>query len=263
MPKNTLSRSKGRTYRHRKKYRTKIRSYNASSDNNLIDLTKWMKANKWSPAHQLQPTVFPVTGRGIMAKKTINVNDIIVSIPKKLLITSRTVMESNIGCIFHGIHDLIYPTCQQVLSTFLAIEKRHFNESAWFEYIATIPRSFSTPFYCSKDEVLPDYITTKFKIMKETVQKSYSLVLSQIQCHSMPELYWEDFLWAWCAVNSRAVYYKSEVKSCIIKDRDCLALAPYLDLLNHSPSVLANQVQWENGHYELKSSSCFKEHEQV
>ncbi|EQB78480.1 hypothetical protein CB1_000995014 [Camelus ferus] len=44
-------------------------------------------------------------------------------------------------------------------------------------------------------------------------------------------------LWAWCTVNTRAVYMKRPPRPCLSAEPDTYALAPYLDLLNHSPRV--------------------------
>lgn len=44
-------------------------------------------------------------------------------------------------------------------------------------------------------------------------------------------------LWAWCTVNTRAVYLRTRRRDCLSLEPDTCALAPYLDLLNHSPNV--------------------------
>lgn len=44
-------------------------------------------------------------------------------------------------------------------------------------------------------------------------------------------------LWAWCTVNTRSVYMKLRRRQCFSAEPDTCALAPYLDLLNHSPNV--------------------------
>lgn len=260
---NKFTCNKGRTFRKRKIKSIETRSCNASSETKLIELIKWMKINKWVPVCQLQPTIFIQTGRGMMAKRNIKDNDLLISIPKNLLITTNTVMTSNIGHMFQDSNNSLFPTCQQILSTYLALQKKMGSQSAWSEYISTIPSTFSTPFFCFDHEILPTYILSRFEKMKEETTNSYYIVLSQAKLCGFQEISWEDFLWAWCAVNSRAVYFEPDEKLHGLKDRDCLALAPYLDLLNHSPHVTSNHVELRDGQYQLRSSSCFKAYEQV
>ncbi|CAB3380945.1 Hypothetical predicted protein [Cloeon dipterum] len=78
----------------------------------------------------------------------------------------------------------------------------------------------------------------------------------------LEEFSWSDFLWAWFAVNTRAVYVEpSQDKIC--KDKDNIALAPFLDLLNHSPHIEPNKVGWNGDFYQIKASKSFKKHDQV
>ena len=44
-------------------------------------------------------------------------------------------------------------------------------------------------------------------------------------------------LWAWCTVNTRAVYRKCTPRQCFSAEPDTCVLAPFLDLLNHSPDA--------------------------
>lgn len=49
-----------------------------------------------------------------------------------------------------------------------------------------------------------------------------------------------DFLWAWHVINTRSVYME-QAKNCQVRrtpeDPDNFALAPFLDLLNHSDTA--------------------------
>lgn len=61
--------------------------------------------------------------------------------------------------------------------------------------------------------------------------------------------------WAWCTVNTRAVYMKCPPRLCLSPEPDTCALAPYLDLLNHSPDVQVrhppgDRVRFQWGHVE-------------
>lgn len=56
------------------------------------------------------------------------------------------------------------------------------------------------------------------------------------------EILYEDFVWAWFCVNSRSVYYRSAGSEFVREDGNNLALAPYLDLLNHSGGAQVNHI---------------------
>ena len=57
--------------------------------------------------------------------------------------------------------------------------------------------------------------------------------------HQYPELFdvmnYNNYVWAWSAVNTRCVYMKQPASEYISQEEENhYALAPYLDLLNHS-----------------------------
>lgn len=62
--------------------------------------------------------------------------------------------------------------------------------------------------------------------------------MSDIECHH-PDftnvMTFEYYVWAWSVVNTRCVYMKQPLSPHVSQDEeDHFALAPYLDLLNHS-----------------------------
>ncbi|EHA98074.1 SET domain-containing protein 4 [Heterocephalus glaber] len=71
-------------------------------------------------------------------------------------------------------------------------------------------------------------------------------------------------LWAWCTVNTRAVYLRTRRRDCLSPEPDTCALAPYLDLLNHSPHVQVKAAfNEETGCYEIRTASSCRKHEEV
>lgn len=56
------------------------------------------------------------------------------------------------------------------------------------------------------------------------------------------EIEYSQFLWAWFCVNSRSVFYWSAGSEFVREDGNHLALAPYLDLLNHSVGAQVNKI---------------------
>lgn len=71
-------------------------------------------------------------------------------------------------------------------------------------------------------------------------------------------------LWAWCTVNTRSVYMKLRRRQCFSAEPDTCALAPYLDLLNHSPNVQVKAAfNEETRCYEIRAASSCRRHEEV
>ncbi|KAL1788607.1 SET domain-containing protein 4 isoform X1, partial [Sigmodon hispidus] len=72
------------------------------------------------------------------------------------------------------------------------------------------------------------------------------------------------FLWAWCTVNTRAVYLKARRQEWLSAEPDTCALAPYLDLLNHSPQVQVKAAfNEQTGCYEIRTASRCRKHQEV
>jgi hypothetical protein len=132
---------------------------------------------------------------------------------------------------------------QQCLSVFLIWEKNKHESSVWFPYIQVLPSSFTTPAYFSQTELTYLPKAVKFKALKECkkLEKSFHEV------KEFSEKHWNEFhtiltfdvyRWAWYVINTRSVFYQSGQSEYLSTDEpDTLALAPFLDLLNHSPSA--------------------------
>ncbi|KAF6121663.1 SET domain containing 4 [Phyllostomus discolor] len=72
------------------------------------------------------------------------------------------------------------------------------------------------------------------------------------------------FLWAWGTVNTRAVYLARGRRPCFSAEPDTCALAPYLDLLNHSPAVQVDAAFNEGTRcYEIRTGSRWGPREEV
>lgn len=123
---------------------------------------------------------------------------------------------------------------------FLMYERHLGDASEWMPYINLLPESFSTPGYFSESELilLPRNAQEKAREHLEILDKSYKNV-RQFMCECwkeiQPLLSRPDFLWSWYTVNTKSVYLELPPSSHLQAKDQCMALAPVLDLLNHSP----------------------------
>ncbi len=166
--------------------------------------------------------------RGLMAKKSIHPGEALVQIPVDKMITRESVLKQ--------LPKLpSYWSTQLILSTFLLIEDQKGSRSKWRPYLATLPRSYDVPHFELKgaginSDILPRYLRRKVVEQSDLVSRMKSTLLAWRGRQSNVDSFDENkFDWAWFTVNTRAIYFED--------GHDSLALAPYLDMFNHSPNV--------------------------
>ena len=241
-------------------------------------LKSWMIANKWKAVCNLKPYVFEITGRGLMTLDKVEKDQVVLQIPKSLLITTFVVSQSPIGTLFSL--DRSY-SAQCVLATFLIYEK-HLNEaSCWKPYLDTLPSTYTNPEFCSKVEkrLLPEFIGNKLsEIGKELKSSYFSLIqsikkLSNNTCDHCKQSYFKIFsyhsyIWAYYTINTRAIYMNNKKHKFInIKGDDNLALAPFLDLFNHTCETVADAqlISFSNGKefYQIRALRSYDQKMQI
>ncbi|KAH3888964.1 hypothetical protein DPMN_013009 [Dreissena polymorpha] len=256
---------RGRTFRERRKSHSRPTS--CSEDGSIVELCKWMKAAAGFKC-PLSPANFQDTGRGLQTKSTIRSGEIIIALPKKLLITNQTAFQSDIGPYLKKWRPLLLP--QACLSMFLLWERRKQTDSHWFPYINSLPATFNTPPYLTDKEIscLPD------SVQKSAFKEKWkvSTVYEQIESHC--KLHWteffdildfETFRWCWSVINTRSVYLDGGLSEYLNKSEpNNIALAPYLDLINHSPSArIKADYNSMSGCYEITTYDCYRPYDQV
>ncbi|XP_066909760.1 SET domain-containing protein 4 [Halyomorpha halys] len=261
----------GRVARRRNRRKKEIYpSYNSD----LISFIHWLLSKGWKPTIKMKLKHFPDTGRGFMAMEPVFSGEIIVKMPKELVISAKTVENSRLGEIF--LNQNLKVPVHLVLSAFLMYEKHLCEQSDWHRYIVLLPENYSSPLFCSdKDlENFPPFLTEKVKTMKRSVYHMFEMLLNLSEfkkCKHCNKDFHQifsycDFLWAWFTVNSRVVYLSPQenfVHSIPLSDVNSIALVPYLDMLNHSNHArITAKFSFDKG-YELKSLVPFKKYDQV
>ncbi|KAL1449894.1 hypothetical protein WDU94_002366 [Cyamophila willieti] len=262
----------GRTGRRRKHKKSsgEQNQYRLGADEKMIALMQWLMRNGWQKEITFYPTEFPNTGRGLMTKSVLNKGDVLVNIPLSLLITARTVCNSP---IYKYLNENVKYDGHEILAFYLVWEKHLNEQSFWYPYINMLPEQLSTPLFWSSEPLhLPKFISDEINGSLNNMKESYRNFLNHIQCkhkkcehcnQAIVEIFNEkDFIWAWCIVNTRAVYIPLEKNLHNISNS--LALAPYLDLFNHVPSaqVEAMLIETQNA-YQVKTLVPVAKYEQV
>jgi len=133
-----------------------------------------------------------------------------------------------------------------ILSTFLMYEQHCGVQSRWHAYIDTLPQDYSTPLYWSDEALssLPLDICQDARLLVDKVTKNFSrlqdlfnYVETMLGDSVNGAFTFSRFEWAWTSVSTRCVYLPPPNFIGGSSDDSCIALAPLLDLLNHSPNV--------------------------
>ncbi|XP_052013872.1 SET domain-containing protein 4 isoform X4 [Apodemus sylvaticus] len=266
-----MQRRRGRTERVRRRRQSSgSRGVNESHRSEFIELRKWLKERKFEDTG-LVPASFPGTGRGLMTKASLQEGQVIISLPESCLLTTDTVIRSSVGPYIKKWKPPVSPLL--ALCTFLVSEKHAGRQSLWKSYLDVLPTSYTCPVCLEPDvvDLLPGPLKAKADEQRARVQglfassRGFFCTLQPLFAESVDSVFsYQAFLWAWCTVNTRAVYLSSRRQACLSAEPDTCALAPFLDLLNHSPHVQVKAAFNEKTRcYEIRTASRCRKHQEV
>ncbi|XP_071071050.1 SET domain-containing protein 4 isoform X2 [Dasypus novemcinctus] len=268
-----MQKGRGRTsrIRRRKLFRSsESRGVTESYKPEFIELMKWLKDRKFED-NNLKPAHFPGTGRGLMSKTSLQVGQMIISLPESCLLTTDTVIRSYLGAYITKWKPPLSPLL--ALCTFLVSEKHAGDQSPWKPYLEILPKAYTCP-VCLEPKVvnlLPRPLRAKAQEQRTHVQEFFTSSrdffssLQPLFSEAVESIFnYSAVLWAWCTVNTRAVYMRHRQREGFSTEPDTYALAPFLDLLNHSPDVQVKAAFNEETHsYEIRTASRCRKREEV
>ncbi|KAK0096784.1 hypothetical protein PV326_004419 [Microctonus aethiopoides] len=283
----------GRTKRNRQRHKTKfniilfqsLQDKSTDKDDGFITLERmkaWMISMGWSSVCDLVPSIFPITGRGLKTLEDIKANRVLIKIPINLLITTSVVSQSDVYRIFMNNENY---EAQCVIAAFLIYEKHLAFNSKWKFYIDSLPSLYTIPDYCTWTEkkILPNIIRQELSMQSMKMINNFKTIVKSINhlksannelcphCDmSLMKIFsFNAFKWGYYTVNTRAVYIntaKNINKRINIRGEDNLALAPFLDLFNHTfeASVDVNLTNfYRNGFYQIQTLKSISKNSQV
>lgn len=275
----------GRTLRKRRqKKKLDFIKLNENVEESLISLKSWL-LNENCSIHHLIPEYFPLTGRGLKTLKHIENNEVLIQLPFRMLITTNTLLQSNIRFLFlNNTTDSFSPQC--MLATFLVYETHLGVNSKWYLYLKTLPQSFTNPDFCSNKEkrILPSFILDSLH-QAHRLESNFSLLMKAVKhldinnknrcshcnLHLQRLITFKKYKWAYYVVNTRSVYIDikllREKNTFNIKQPNNLALAPFLDLFNHdiNTTVKVSTITDDNQNqfYQIVTLKPFDKESQV
>ncbi|KAI8362693.1 hypothetical protein EDC96DRAFT_594991 [Choanephora cucurbitarum] len=196
----------------------------------------------------------------MMATEDIAAGEVIVSVPRRFLIT-----HDSLGKIYGAADSL---SSHELLALHLVLLRKD-TQSWWKPYIDLLPLHFNTmPVKYAK--VLIDHLPESLK--QDTLQQKQNIHQDYLSCtqflKSLPEplasqpIDPEEFEWAWLCVNTRCIHMNTPGHT--VPKGGHIALAPMLDFLNHT-----TEAKIESGYntrtqcFEIKTLTPYKKGEQV
>lgn len=265
----------GRVWRRRKRRKQARKSGTipvvVDDDSVFVCLNQWLRAGgrNFSQAH-LKPALFADTGRGLMATHAVQAGEVLVSIPEEVLITTNKVTQDVVlRKALQSSH--IKFRAMDILTLFLLYHKYLGDTSPWKVYLDSLPAEYTVPAYCSLEEasVLPECLKDHKLKQDEDIRQCYSHIQAAVSTSTHLQSVFSDVCiegvqWGWFTVNTRAVYLKNENPSPLVIGDDTCALAPYLDLLNHTHTAQVKaHLNQANGCYEIVTQVPYSQYDQV
>lgn len=286
----------GRTNRNRKRKKindlednsTNGRFESMNSEEIYISLARSLYRNGWQNETNLKVGDFPSTGRGIYSIQNFRKDDLLISLPITSLISVVSIADD---LKFRLLLQRIFGDAEKQMTSqgLLALYLLYLKHTAQrMEYIKTLPATFTMPYFCLDAEIQAMFPSVRDKVFdqREIIQadfRCFQMSFKDARCLCCNQLYFCDifkfneFEWAFFVVNSRSVYFNLEkiavrhyesvrAVQVLLKDEPTLALAPFLDLLNHSCSAgtgLYVKNTDDGPLYQLYTTVAFPKYEQV
>ncbi|KAF3497016.1 hypothetical protein DY000_02057716 [Brassica cretica] len=226
--------------------KSSVRPISASTSElpeNVRSFWKWLgDQGVVSAKSAAEPAVVP-EGLGLVARRDIGRNEVVLEIPKRLWISPETSAASKIGALCGGLKPWVS------VALFL-IREKYDEDSAWRVYLDVLPESTDSTIFWSEEELAElkgtqllsntlgakEYLENEFsKLEQEILKPNKDMFPSGITL--------DDFMWAFGILRSRAFSR--------LRGQD-LVLIPLADLINHNP-----EIKTEDYAYEIKGAGLF------
>ncbi|KAJ2782452.1 hypothetical protein H4R18_002258 [Coemansia javaensis] len=203
------------------------------------------------PKTKLTLARFAGTVRGMMATRPIGAGEALVCVPDRLLVTASKVRQAVLARAGAGAAWRLSE--HQALAYWLCAESAAApGVSAWSRYVETIPGDFESVPLCALSGAspsdAPSAATPAAQWIAAHLPPSVERRVAEQQARLFgdwahtraalaaigvaPPADWRRYVWAWLAVNTRCIHLGRAPAG-----HDTMALAPVLDMLNHSTSA--------------------------
>ncbi|KAI7865711.1 hypothetical protein BDF14DRAFT_1822524 [Spinellus fusiger] len=218
-------------------------------------LIQWLEDNGF-PKTKLTLANFS----GMMAVEPIEAGEVIVAVPKKFLITNKSLAD------VYGTHTL---STHSLLALHLVLLRRD-KMSWWRYYVDLLPLHFNT-MPVNYPETLhpyfPNALLEQVIQQRVNIHQDFKAVSKYMETHSPPTqetmdpIHYDEYAWAWLCVNTRCIYMNAT--DTVTKEGN-MALAPVLDFLNHTwDAKIESGFNRRTQCFEIKTLTPYAKGEQV
>ncbi|GAQ82874.1 Putative N-methyltransferase domain and SET domain containing protein [Klebsormidium nitens] len=196
------------------------------------ELLTWAERN--GVVSNVEPAVFPSTGRGAVATADVAVGETVLEVPETMIISPLTAMESDMADAFSRVPDLDEDTAALLWS----MRERHVSSSRWAPFFRSLPEAFHTglSFSTATIDELEDTPAFEGLLAAQQHLRSQYAALFPALTNAFPTVLpassftWDEFLWA------SELWYSYGIKVQFSDGRVRTALVPLVCLLNHAVS---------------------------
>ncbi|XP_070578396.1 actin-histidine N-methyltransferase-like [Ptychodera flava] len=202
----------------------------------LDDFMSWLNAHEIKTDH-VEIEDYPDKGYGLKALQDIKVNKDLLTIPRKVMLTTETAKTSCLGNLV--AKDRVLQAMPNILLSVHVLCEKYLPDSFWQPYIKTLPRTYTTPLYFTMEELqmlkespaLEDALK-QYKNIARQYAYFYRLFQNLPDSTQIPlkdNFIFDDYRWAVSTVMTR----QNQIPA---KDAVQLttALVPLWDMCNHA-----------------------------
>lgn len=229
------------------------------------EFTTWMKANG-AEINGVKITWFEGYGYGIEAEKNFAQGDLLIAVPRKVMLTTENIGDSLLGPLFRT-DPMLQHMPNVALSLLLLVEKFR-PDSFWKSYIAVLPAEYTTVLYFKTNELLElKGSPTLEPALKQcrNIARQYAYFRKLFQDLSDPasellrEVFtYEQYCWAVSTVMTRQNFVPSSDGKTMLN-----ALIPMWDMCNHSSGKLSTDFSAEQDRIECMACRDYQAAEQI
>eukprot|EP00058_Branchiostoma_floridae_P019648 XP_002605138.1 hypothetical protein BRAFLDRAFT_122719 [Branchiostoma floridae] len=264
---------RGRTWRRRRRRKDETRPVSLAHEESFVRFFQWLHRNGCRNV-PLKPAVFPETGRGLMATKALKHEELILVIPKRLLITIDAIMDSYLAPYIERADSQLTPS--QALAVFLMCEKCRREKSFWRPYIDILPEEYTCPAFFTEEDfrLLPNSLRGKAKAKKYECHKEFMelapffKMLADLFPDQEDAFNFKDFKWAWSAIKTRAFDVPLGGETCYrlrdSEDTSNPTMFPLVDSINHAAQAkIRHRYNEKRRCLESRTETVYRRHAEV
>ncbi|KAK4148148.1 uncharacterized protein C8A04DRAFT_33652 [Dichotomopilus funicola] len=202
-------------------------------------MDSWLRQSGAVGLNSLELADFPLTGRGVKTLKPFKDGETILTIPSSILWTvEHAHADPLLGPALRAAQPPL--SVEDTLAIYLLfVRARESGYEGLRSHVAALPESYSSSIYFEEDELEVCAGTSLYTITKQleqSIEEDHRALVVRLLALN-PDLFpldkftLEDYKWALCTVWSRAMDFV------LPGGKSIRLLAPFADMLNHSPDV--------------------------